>query len=217
MPCFGLMYLCKIRCCFSDSLEVRLSTDCGSNWTTIYLKGGSLLQRRQIIHHFLYQTHPSGVPIGERYCTGSRAGNVMRSFVNRGHYGQPIYLDNINLFTSALGINIGKHAHQLHFCTGQFLVIRHPEVLPISGPYRGKSVLHQRWHQLLPMRARHLLVVCLFSLAIQPLRQYPASQFWGAISFISCQFFGLYWQRGTIRYRGQHLFLTMLPVMAILR
>lgn len=99
----------KYDAVFSDSLEVRLSTDCGSNWTTIYLKGGSS-----------FTTAPDNsslfVPNASQWRTDSvnvtalaaGQGNVMFSFVNRGHYGQPIYLDNINLFTSALGINIAS-------------------------------------------------------------------------------------------------------------
>lgn len=99
----------KYNAVFSDSLEVKLSTDCGSTWNSVYLKGGSS-----------FTTAPDNsnlfVPTATQWRTDSMnisslaagQGNVMFSFVNRGHYGQPIYLDNINLFTSTLGVGISS-------------------------------------------------------------------------------------------------------------
>lgn len=82
----------------SDSLQVKLSTDCGATWTSIYLKGGVALA-----------TAPDNtsqfIPTANQWrrdsidITALAAGhsNVMFSFVNRGFFGQMIYLDNINL------------------------------------------------------------------------------------------------------------------------
>ena len=85
---------------FSDTLEVALSTDCGSTWTSIYLKGGSQLATAP------NQTASQFTPTVNQWRTDSinisnwvaGQGNVMFSFINRGHYGQAYYLDNINLF-----------------------------------------------------------------------------------------------------------------------
>ena len=92
----------------SDTLEVKLSNNCGANWTTIYLKGGLALA-----------TGPDNsnlfVPTANQWRTDSinissltnNQGNVMFSFINHGQFGQPIYLDNINLSfpTPSLSIN----------------------------------------------------------------------------------------------------------------
>lgn len=86
---------------FSDTLEVRLTTNCGTNWTSIYNKGGQTLS-----------TSPGTlqanvfVPTATEWrrdsiIISSQAGfqsSVMFAFTNRGHYGQAIYVDNINIY-----------------------------------------------------------------------------------------------------------------------
>jgi serine protease len=91
---------------FSDSLEVKVSTNCGTTWTSIYLKGGTSLatvsdQSSQFVPsstQWRRDTIDISLPTAGQ-------GNVMFSFINRGHYGQPIYLDNINLFFPTPVIN----------------------------------------------------------------------------------------------------------------
>ena len=83
---------------FSDSLEVKVSTNCGTSWTSIYLKGGTTLatvpdQGAQFVPSST-QWRTDAINIST---ITAGQGNVMFSFLNRGHYGQPIYLDNINL------------------------------------------------------------------------------------------------------------------------
>jgi subtilisin family serine protease len=89
---------------FSDTLEVRLSTNCGVSSTQIYNKGGQTLS-----------TSPGTlqanifVPLATEWRTDSininaQAAfqpNVMAHFINRGHYGQAMYVDNINIFLPA--------------------------------------------------------------------------------------------------------------------
>lgn len=83
---------------FSDSMEVKVSTNCGTTWTSIYIKGGTQLATAPDAGSFYIPTATqwrrdtidiSTITAGQN--------NVMFSFINRGHYGQPIYLDNINL------------------------------------------------------------------------------------------------------------------------
>jgi serine protease len=84
---------------FSDTMEVKLSTNCGATWTSIYLKGGTALSTRSDLSANTF------TPTNAQWRTDSvditaltaGQGNVMFSFINRGHYGQAIYLDNINL------------------------------------------------------------------------------------------------------------------------
>src|SRR5690606_13619275 len=84
---------------FSDTLEVKISTDCGTTWTSVYLKGGTVLSTAPDASNLFVPTssqwRTESVPIST---IAAGQGNVMFSFVNRGHYGQAIYLDNINLF-----------------------------------------------------------------------------------------------------------------------
>lgn len=84
---------------YSDSLEVKVSANCGTTWTNVYLKGGTGLATSPD-----YQAGKF-VPTNSQWRTdivnpntqAAGQANVMFSFLNRGHYGQPIYLDNINL------------------------------------------------------------------------------------------------------------------------
>lgn len=92
---------------YSDTLQVLISTNCGASWTSIYVKGGSQLATAP-------DQSPMFVPSSTQWrtdlidITGLTAGqsNVMFSFVNRGHYGQPIYLDNINIVFPTPTVNV---------------------------------------------------------------------------------------------------------------
>jgi serine protease len=83
---------------YSDTLQLKISTDCGLSWTSIYLKGGSQLatapdQGSKFVPSAL-QWRKDSVDVS---LITAGQGQVMFSVLNRGHYGQPIYLDNINL------------------------------------------------------------------------------------------------------------------------
>lgn len=109
----------------SDSLKVLVSTDCGASFATVYYKGGTTLS-----------TVPGDYTAGGFIPTPSQwrletvdltpyigNQNVMISFQNRGHYGQNIYIDNINL-TGVLappGPNFGAAPGAV--CTGQTVTI----------------------------------------------------------------------------------------------
>lgn len=84
---------------YSDSLEVKLTNNCGQTWSTIYLKGGATFTTAaDVTSQFLpssSQWRKDSIDISA-FVAGES--NVMFSFVNHGHYGQAIYLDNINLF-----------------------------------------------------------------------------------------------------------------------
>lgn len=84
---------------YSDTLEVRMSVDCGTSWTQIYKKGGSSLS--VLSSDYTSQFIPSSTEWRRDTIDISTAtagqGSVMFSFVNNGHFGQAIYLDNINL------------------------------------------------------------------------------------------------------------------------
>jgi PKD repeat protein len=85
---------------FSDTLEVKVSTNCGVSWTSIYSQGGATLST---VAGTLQANSFTPTPTQWRKDTidvsalTAGQGNVMFSFVNHGHYGQTLYLDNINL------------------------------------------------------------------------------------------------------------------------
>lgn len=83
---------------YSDSLEVLVSTDCGVTYTSLYLKGGTTLATSPDV------TAQTFTPTAAQWRTDTiflnayaGMGNVMFSFKNRGHYGQAMYIDNINI------------------------------------------------------------------------------------------------------------------------
>ncbi len=86
---------------YSDSLEVLVSLDCGATFTSLWRKGGSQLA-----------TAPSNqsatfVPTSAQWATDSidlsayaNQTDVLIAFRNYGHWGQAMYVDNINIGTS---------------------------------------------------------------------------------------------------------------------
>jgi PKD repeat protein/photosystem II stability/assembly factor-like uncharacterized protein len=86
-----------------DSLAVLASTNCGATFNLIYLKGNLALTTAPDLTSALF------VPTSSQWKKDtvdllSYAGQpeVMFAFQNRGHYGQGIYLDNINLYNSTV-------------------------------------------------------------------------------------------------------------------
>ncbi|WP_341905341.1 PKD domain-containing protein [Fluviicola taffensis] len=109
----------------SDSLAVLVSTDCGASFTTVYYKGGNNLSTVPGDY-----TPDGFVPTPSQWRTetidlspyiGNQ--NVMISFQNRGHYGQNIYVDNINLtgVIATPGPNFGAAPSAV--CTGENVTV----------------------------------------------------------------------------------------------
>ena len=83
---------------YEDSLAVFVSTNCGATWTKVYQKGGNSLSTAGT------STNKFTSPAASQWRTDSvilnaYAGNanVIISFKNIAHYGQPLYLDNIRI------------------------------------------------------------------------------------------------------------------------
>jgi len=83
---------------YSDTLEVRASTDCGVTFTSLYLKGGLNLATAPQLSSAAF------VPTAGQWRTDTIdvslfTGNneVLFSFENIGRYGQILYVDNINI------------------------------------------------------------------------------------------------------------------------
>lgn len=91
----------------SDSLEVKLSTNCGTTWTSIYLKGGTTLatapDNTGAFTPTSLQWRRDTIDIS---ALTAGQGNVMFSFINHGQYGNRLYLDNINLAFPSPTLNV---------------------------------------------------------------------------------------------------------------
>ncbi len=90
---------------YFDSLAVLASTDCGLTFNLLYIKGFSDLATAPDNSGSMF------IPTSTEWKKDtvdliSYAGqtNIMIAFQNRGHYGQAIYVDNINI-SSPLGIS----------------------------------------------------------------------------------------------------------------
>ncbi len=96
----------------SDSLEVNLSTNCGATWNQIYFNGGVPLATATGTQFALFVPTAGQWTKDSVNITGATAGqgNVSFKFVNHGHFGQGIYVDNINLFFPAPTANFNVPA-----------------------------------------------------------------------------------------------------------
>jgi photosystem II stability/assembly factor-like uncharacterized protein len=92
---------------YADSLEVLVSSDCGSNWNSVYYKGGDDLATAPD------ETGAAFEPAANEWRTdsidlGAYAGetNLAIRFSNINDFGQRLYIDNVNLeYTSNLSLN----------------------------------------------------------------------------------------------------------------
>lgn len=81
----------------SDSLEVLASTDCGQTYTSLYLKGGTTLATSPDDQALFVPTAAQWRTETINLSAYSSASQLLFAFRNRGHYGNVIYVDNINI------------------------------------------------------------------------------------------------------------------------
>lgn len=106
---------------YSDTLEVLVSTNCGLSWTSIYLKGGTTLATAPDYTANIFTPTSSQWRKDNVVITSQVAGqsNVMFAFVNRGHWGQAIYLDNINIqYVSSSAPPVAAFNTPTNICSG---------------------------------------------------------------------------------------------------
>ena len=105
---------------YSDTLEVRLSTNCGQTWNSVYMKGGTALSTAPDYTANLF------VPTNTQWRTESIVitslaagqGNVLLSFVNHGHYGNGLYIDNVNISYSTAAAPSANYNYPATICSG---------------------------------------------------------------------------------------------------
>lgn len=84
---------------YEDTLAVLCSTNCGDSFDTLYVKGGVDLSTAGTFNSGLFEPGASqwrtdSIYLGMIYMG---ANELFFVFENRGHYGQGVYVDNINL------------------------------------------------------------------------------------------------------------------------
>jgi len=88
---------------YNDSLQVEISTDCGKTFTTVYVKDSTELATAPSIDSVGF------VPTAGEWRTDTISlagytGGIMVAFDNIGHYGQNIYVDNVDMYGTPLAI-----------------------------------------------------------------------------------------------------------------
>jgi hypothetical protein len=98
---------------YTDTLALVYSTDCGATWTELWSLGGDDLSTAPdntgyyVPSSSEWASYYGGFPSGEYF------EDVIIAFENRGHYGNVIYVDNINVFTNFSVDELANGAAQL--------------------------------------------------------------------------------------------------------
>ena len=103
-----------------DTLEVAYSTNCGATWTQVYIKGSSTLSTvagTQTTAFTPTNTQWRNESVSMNAAAGN--GGVIICFRNRGHYGNNIYVDNVNITTTTSALPNGAFtASATSVCAG---------------------------------------------------------------------------------------------------
>ncbi len=104
---------------YSDTLECLVSTNCGSTWTQVWIKGGSTLATvPDQTTQFAPTTAQWRNEVVSLTAYNGQA-NVLIKFVNRGHYGNCLYVDNVNITGTASALPSGTFtASATSVCAG---------------------------------------------------------------------------------------------------
>jgi PKD repeat protein len=107
-----------------DTLEIRVSTNCGTSSTQVYYKGGSQIATGNGDAVTIY------VPTAGQWVKDSidltpyvGNANVMVSIINRSHYGDGMYLDNINITGVTSSAPTATINSVSTACTGQSIAL----------------------------------------------------------------------------------------------
>ena len=82
---------------YSDTLAVLVSTDCGTTWTETWVKGGTTLATAPDAQDFFVPTSAQWREELVQLTAAVGHPEVIIAFEDRGHYGNVVRLDNINL------------------------------------------------------------------------------------------------------------------------
>jgi PKD repeat protein len=111
---------------YVDTLQIGVSTNCGTSTTYPYLKGGSQLATGVTANSnapFTPTATTQWVKDSVDLTAFVGQTNVMVAFINRGHYGDAIYLDNINITGVAATTPTAAITSASTGCTGSSITL----------------------------------------------------------------------------------------------
>jgi PKD repeat protein len=82
---------------YDDSMSVLVSTDCGNSFTTVWANGSDGIATAPNFTGSFIPTATQWDSLHINLSAYAGMSNVIVAFQNRGHYGQNIYVDNINI------------------------------------------------------------------------------------------------------------------------
>lgn len=104
---------------YTDTLQLMVSTNCGSTWTQVWIKGGTTLAT---VPDQTTQFTPTAAQWRNEVVNLSAyngQSSVLIKFVNRGHYGNCLYIDNVNITGTASALPSGTFtASATSVCAG---------------------------------------------------------------------------------------------------
>lgn len=108
-----------------DSLQIGVSVNCGTSVTSAYLKGGPTFSTAVNTN-----TNAGFTPTAAQWKKDSidltpyvGQSNVMIAFINRGHYGDNLYLDNINITGTTGASPVAAISSASTGCTGSAITL----------------------------------------------------------------------------------------------
>jgi photosystem II stability/assembly factor-like uncharacterized protein len=122
---------------YNDSLEVLVSTDCGANLTSVYLKGGNVLSTAPNSQEYFTPTSDQWRNEAIDLSAYSGQSSVLVAFRNRGRWGNNIYVDNINL-SSPVATSAIAQAPQLTLWPNPVAM---GSTINLSVPVQGRALL----------------------------------------------------------------------------
>ncbi len=100
----------------SDTLEILASTDCGTTWTQVYLKGGSNLSTVSSQTSAFTPTNTQWRNDLVNIAALAGQGDVIFSFKNHNHHGNFLWVDNINISGTANAAPVANFSSAQMIC-----------------------------------------------------------------------------------------------------
>jgi PKD repeat protein len=114
---------------YIDTMEIGISINCGTSVTSAYLKGGSQFTTAATTNSAVVFS-PTSITQWKKDSIDLTPyvgqANVRIAFINRGHYGDAIYMDNINITGSTVTVTAPTttiNASSSSACIGQVIAL----------------------------------------------------------------------------------------------
>jgi hypothetical protein len=82
---------------YSDTLDVLISTDCGNTFTSVFSKGGATLGTSPAFTSYFIPTASEWRTETIDLSAFAGSPDAVIAFRNKGHWGNVIYIDNVNI------------------------------------------------------------------------------------------------------------------------